>query len=122
MPAGSRVIRRQKDGKSWLQSRAMALLKRCERCRSLKEVGTLSALMSEKTREAYDEWKRADAAAREVESRLQAVWAAWDMGADPPTAAVLAEVSRLRSVANYRLATVVASLSEPNFGRRADKL
>lgn len=78
--------------------------------------------MSEKTREAYEEWKRADSAAREVESRLQAVWAAWDMGADPPTAAVLAEVSRLRAAASYRLAVVVASLSETSVHRRADKL
>jgi len=54
--------------------------------------------------EAFTEWRRADAAARDAEQILASAWQAYDAGiAGPPAEELLQEVSRRRSVANDKL-------------------
>ena len=58
----------------------------------------------EKARQAYDEWKQADARAREAEGRLSQAWDTYfETRTSPPPAELIQEVSRLRAVANDRL-------------------
>jgi hypothetical protein len=58
----------------------------------------------EKARQAYDEWKQADARAREAEGRLAHAWDTYfEIRTSPPAAELIQEVSRLRAVANDRL-------------------
>lgn len=58
-----------------------------------------------RAREAVEAWKRADADAKAAEGRLKA---AWDIYAhdrnQPPSADLMVEVSRLRGIANGKLA------------------
>lgn len=64
--------------------------------------------MSEKARHAIDEWKQADAAARAAEVRLTAAWNDYHLQKAPaPTAALLAEVARLRQIAQEKLAAAI---------------
>ncbi|MEJ6020974.1 hypothetical protein [Ramlibacter sp. PS4R-6] len=60
--------------------------------------------MTERARQAYEEWKQADARARQAESRLAKAWDEY-FGARtvPPSAELIQEVSQLRAVANDRL-------------------
>lgn len=66
--------------------------------------------MTDTAKQAYADWQNADAQARQAEIRLKAAWIAFDSGGSPPTAALLAEVSQLRAVANDRLTAAVAAL------------
>ena len=68
--------------------------------------------MPEKSRQAYDEWKQADARAREAEVRLSQAWDDYfaRRGA-PPTAQLIQDVSRLRAIANDRLTATMLTLS-----------
>ena len=58
----------------------------------------------ERVRQAYEEWKQADARARQAESRLAQAWDEYFASRNkPPAAELIQEVSRLRAVANDRL-------------------
>jgi hypothetical protein len=73
--------------------------------------------VTEKARQAYDEWKLADARAREAEARLASAWDTYfEVRMNPPPAELIQEVSRLRAVANDRL--TVAMLMMDN--KRSD--
>lgn len=67
--------------------------------------------MSERARTAYEEWKRADEAAREAENQLREAWDRFDRkeGA-PPGEELMAAVSRLRAAANEKLAVAMARM------------
>lgn len=60
---------------------------------------------------AYAGWLQADKAAREAERRLQAAWIAHSMGGEGPSQQLLAEVSRLRAIANDRLDAAIVGLA-----------
>ena len=66
--------------------------------------------MTDQARRAYDDWRSADTAAREAEHRLAGAWIALDMGGEPPSKELLAEVSRLRALASDRLQAAVLAL------------
>lgn len=53
--------------------------------------------------QAYLDWKQADAAARDAETRLSDAWKEYDRTGRAPSEALMAEVHRLRSIANDRL-------------------
>lgn len=60
--------------------------------------------MTQQAKQAYEAWKAADAAARAAEGRLREAWDLFDRhGGEPPAPHLMAEVSRLRAVANDRL-------------------
>lgn len=59
-----------------------------------------------RVREAYDDWRRAEAAARAEEAKLQAAWDLLEAGrALPPE--LLANVSRARMDANEKLSNAI---------------
>ena len=61
---------------------------------------------------AYDHWKQADAAARAAESRLGEAWEGFfSRKASAPEESLIAEVSRLRAIANDRLTSAMVTLS-----------
>lgn len=60
---------------------------------------------------AYASWLQADKAARQAERRLQAARIAHSMGGEGPSQQLLAEVSRLRAIANDRLDAAIVSLA-----------
>lgn len=61
--------------------------------------------MANRAREAIQAWKIADGEAKAAEGRLRAAWDIYDHDKSlPPSADLMAEVSRLRSVANAKLA------------------
>jgi hypothetical protein len=65
----------------------------------------------EKSRQAYQEWKQADARAREVESRLAHSWDEYFASRGPaPTQELIQEVSQLRAIANDRLTAAMIAL------------
>lgn len=61
-----------------------------------------------RAREAVEAWKRADAEAKAAEGRLRAAWDiyAYDRN-QPPSADLMVEVSRLRGIANGKLAEAI---------------
>lgn len=60
--------------------------------------------MTERARQAYEEWKQADARARQSEARLAKAWDDYfATRGSPPSADLIQEVSQLRAVANDRL-------------------
>lgn len=60
--------------------------------------------MAERAKKAYEAWKLADAEARAAEARLKAAWEEYDANhRAPPTAELMADVSRLRAAANDKL-------------------
>jgi hypothetical protein len=65
----------------------------------------------DKARQAYQEWKLADARAREVEARLAQAWDDYfaNRGA-APTHELIQEVSSLRAVANDRLTVAMLAM------------
>ena len=73
--------------------------------------------MTANSRQAYDEWKQADARARLAEARLAEAWDAYfGRRGGPPAAQLIQEVSQLRAVANDRLtATMLTLSSRPRF-------
>lgn len=57
-----------------------------------------------RAREAVEAWKLADAAAKIAEKRLKVAWDIYEHDGNlPPSADLMAEVSRLRSIANDKL-------------------
>ena len=69
--------------------------------------------MPEKSRQAYDEWKRADGRAREAEARLARAWDDYFAHrGGPPSAQLIQEVARLRAIANDRLTATMVTLAE----------
>lgn len=73
--------------------------------------------MTERAKRAYAEWQAADALARIAEGRLKSAWEIYDRehGA-PPTPDLMAEVSRLRTLANEKLTTammMIGAASKP---------
>jgi hypothetical protein len=60
--------------------------------------------VTERARQAYEEWKLADARARQAEGRLAKAWDDYfGTRTTPPPAELIQEVSQLRAVANDRL-------------------
>jgi ferric-dicitrate binding protein FerR (iron transport regulator) len=67
--------------------------------------------MPERARIAYEDWKRADEAAREAENRLKEAWDRFDRKeGPPPSEEQMAAVSRLRAAANEKLAAAMARM------------
>jgi hypothetical protein len=67
--------------------------------------------VSDKARQAYDEWKQADMRARKAESNLTQAWDDYfGKRGSPPSADLIQEVSRLRAVANDRLTAAMLML------------
>lgn len=67
--------------------------------------------MTEKAKAAHDAWKEADQEAQAVEAQLSEQWKRHDAKlGPPPSAALMAEVSRLRSIANERLTVALRML------------
>jgi ferric-dicitrate binding protein FerR (iron transport regulator) len=67
-----------------------------------------------RAKRAVEEWKVADEQARAAEARLKAAWDAYDAHQGPaPGADLMAEVSRLRPIANDKL-TVAMILTNPD--------
>ena len=66
--------------------------------------------MVENARQAYADWKKADAEARQAESNLQAAWRAYEMGGRAPSEQTVNEVYRLRAIAQEKLNAAVAAL------------
>lgn len=57
-----------------------------------------------KSRQAIEEWKKAEEAARAAETRLKEAWDAYDQRqGKAPGAELMEEVSQLRAVANDKL-------------------
>lgn len=73
--------------------------------------------MPERARQSYQEWKQADARAREVEARLARCWDDYfaKRGA-APTSELIQEVSRLRAVANDRLTVAMLAMDVERSG------
>lgn len=67
--------------------------------------------MSDAADKAYGHWLKADTAAREAERRLQAAWIAYDMSGEPPAKELVAEVSRLRALAQEKQRAAVEALA-----------
>jgi ferric-dicitrate binding protein FerR (iron transport regulator) len=68
----------------------------------------------EKARQAYQEWKQADARAREVEARLARSWDEYFGNRGPaPSQELIQEVSRLRAIANDRLTAAMMAMGTP---------
>jgi ferric-dicitrate binding protein FerR (iron transport regulator) len=60
--------------------------------------------MSAQAKLAYETWRKADAEAREAETRLREAWERYDSReGEPPSADLMAEVSRLRATASDKL-------------------
>jgi nucleotide-binding universal stress UspA family protein len=75
--------------------------------------------VSEKARQAYEEWKQADARARAAESRLTRTWDEYfGQRGKPPSAELIQEVSQLRAIANDRLTAAMVMLGG---ARRGDE-
>ena len=66
--------------------------------------------MTEKARRAHDEWLAADAHASDAENRLKLAWSAYEKYGPVPDDSRAADVSRLRAIANDRLAGAVVAL------------
>ena len=72
----------------------------------------------QRARQAYEEWKHADARARQAESRLAQAWDEYFAARSaPPGADLIQEVSQLRAVANDRL---TAAMLMMGMARRSD--
>lgn len=73
--------------------------------------------MPDPSRAAFEDWKSAEAAAREAERQLAAAWESYELtrGA-PPTRELMEEVSRRRAIANDRL-TLAMKLLDVKAGR-----
>lgn len=64
--------------------------------------------MADRAREAVEAWKIADREAKAAEGRLKAAWDIYDHDrSQPPSADLMVEVSRLRGIANGKLAEAV---------------
>jgi len=73
--------------------------------------------MPGKVQKAVDSWRDADAAARAAEAQLKAAWDEHALGeAAPPSAEMLEEVSRLRSIANHKLTTAMMLMRDRGKG------
>lgn len=73
--------------------------------------------MTNRSREAVEAWKAADAEAKAAEGRLKAAWDIYEYDRNqPPSAELMADVSRLRAIANDKLAIAMA-LTNP--GRKS---
>ena len=71
--------------------------------------------MAEQAARAYDEWKRADAMARDAEAKLAlAMNDHLAKKGPPPGEDLLREVSRLRGLANDKLTVAIARMSVVN--------
>lgn len=71
---------------------------------------------------AYDDWKSADAAAREAETRLSAAWDESDVTGEPPSETLIAEVTHKRVIANDRLTAAMNAMRahRPAFSQSVD--
>jgi ferric-dicitrate binding protein FerR (iron transport regulator) len=73
--------------------------------------------VTQQAKQAYEAWKVADAAARAAEGRLREAWDQFDrLGGEPPAPGLMAEVSRLRAVANDRLTVAMMQMGTTNRG------
>lgn len=68
-------------------------------------------MVEQRADQAYAEWLKADTEARQAERRLRAAWIAYDMDGEMPSEALLAEVSRLRTIAIEKQNAAVAALA-----------
>ena len=79
--------------------------------------------MPNKAKQAYREWQEADAAARQAESRLAQAWKDMDATGKLPSPQLMAEVSRLRSIANDKLTVAMLAMrgaaSQTHPGRKS---
>jgi hypothetical protein len=65
----------------------------------------------DKARQTYQEWKQADARARETEARLGRTWDDYFAGRGPaPEQSLIQEVSQLRAIANDRLTAAMVAM------------
>ena len=70
--------------------------------------------VTERARQAYEEWKQADTRARHAESRLAKAWDEYfGTRTEPPAAELIQEVSQLRAVANDRLTVAMLLMGNP---------
>jgi ferric-dicitrate binding protein FerR (iron transport regulator) len=77
--------------------------------------------VTERARQAYEEWKQADARAREAEGRLARTWDEYfGSRKTPPTAELIQEVSQLRAVANDRLTAAMLMMGAARRGPDSD--
>lgn len=68
---------------------------------------------------AYEDWKRADEAAREAENQLKEAWDRFDRKqGPPPSEQLMAAVSRLRAAANEKLASAMEKMGGPTGAAR----
>lgn len=68
--------------------------------------------MTNRARQAHADWLKADNDAREAESALKKAWFAFETGGPVPPDSLVADVSRLRAVANDRLTMAMLALGE----------
>jgi hypothetical protein len=74
--------------------------------------------MSDRARNAYEDWNVADVQARQAEAVLGKTWESYfDGKGAPPTEELIHEVSRLRAAANERLSAAVAAIDAKAKGR-----
>jgi hypothetical protein len=68
--------------------------------------------MAERAKHAYRDWQDADGRARAAEARMKEAWEAYDLrNGEPPSQELMAEVSRLRAIANDRLTVAMMLMS-----------
>jgi hypothetical protein len=73
--------------------------------------------MPERVRTAVDEWRRAEADAKAAEGRLKAAWDEYDKHGHPPSADLVEEVHRLRSIADEKLSEAMRLTRLPDAPR-----
>lgn len=70
-------------------------------------------MMTSELDDAYDAWKKADAAARAVEANLESVWERYDCArGEPPSDQLVHEAWRLRARANENLSVAIELMME----------
>lgn len=73
--------------------------------------------MTQASRKAYDDWKSADASARDAEEQLAKAWEDYfTRRGSAPSHSLIREVSLRRAVANDRLSHAMSAISESRTG------
>lgn len=66
--------------------------------------------MPGRTKQAFEVWRNAEAAARDAERRLAEAWEQYERGGSVPADDLVGDVKRLRDVAGKRLAEAIRML------------
>ena len=81
--------------------------------KALARVSSFGSGMTDPIDDAYDAWKEADAAARQVERAVDEAWLRHDRGLGaPPTKGMLRELAYLRQHAGEKLGEAIILLHE----------